>query len=180
MQARVEGAFGYVKQHSRVSMLAANVPTRWWPQATTDFINKKKTPLVLSMKSSVISDMLKLPLHIFTKIISYVSPCPKNLVRRKFSRRIDFRRYFVRGMVVPFRTHLMAVDASTKRLPSPAHIKHRDIMLGHVPFSFAARTLCSSVGGGMTLPLAFSASLPDRGSLFLYCGKRGNFSCGDL
>jgi hypothetical protein len=41
MQARVEGAIGYVKQHSRVSMLAANVPTRWWPQATTNFINKK-------------------------------------------------------------------------------------------------------------------------------------------
>ena len=41
MQARVEGAIGYVKQHSRVSMLSANVPTRWWPQATTDFINKK-------------------------------------------------------------------------------------------------------------------------------------------
>jgi hypothetical protein len=39
MQARVEGAIGYVKQHSRVSMLAANVPTRWWPQATTDFIS---------------------------------------------------------------------------------------------------------------------------------------------
>jgi len=38
MQARVEGAIGYVKQHSRVSMLAA-----WWPQATTDFVNKKIT-----------------------------------------------------------------------------------------------------------------------------------------
>jgi hypothetical protein len=32
MQARVEGAIGYVKQHGRVSMLAVNVPTRWWPQ----------------------------------------------------------------------------------------------------------------------------------------------------
>ena len=49
MQGRVEGAIGYVKQHSRVhkhthsrvSMLAANVPTRFWPQATTDFIHKK-------------------------------------------------------------------------------------------------------------------------------------------
>jgi len=41
MQARVEGAIDYVKQHSRVSMLAANVPTRWWPQATTDFVTKK-------------------------------------------------------------------------------------------------------------------------------------------
>jgi hypothetical protein len=41
MQARVEGAIGYSKQHSRVSMLAANVPMRWWPQATTDFVIKK-------------------------------------------------------------------------------------------------------------------------------------------
>ncbi len=41
MQARVEGAIVYVKQHSRVSMLAANVPTGWCPQATTDFVTKK-------------------------------------------------------------------------------------------------------------------------------------------
>jgi hypothetical protein len=41
MQARVEGAIGYVKQHSRVAMLAANVPTQFWPQATTDFVHKK-------------------------------------------------------------------------------------------------------------------------------------------
>ena len=47
MQARVEGAIGYVKQHSRVSMLAANVPTRWWPQATTDFVTKKNFLSVL-------------------------------------------------------------------------------------------------------------------------------------
>ena len=39
MQARVEGAIGYVKQHSRVAMLAANIPTRIWPQATTDFVH---------------------------------------------------------------------------------------------------------------------------------------------
>jgi hypothetical protein len=41
MQARVEGAIGYVKQHSRVAILAANVPSRFWPQATTDFAHKK-------------------------------------------------------------------------------------------------------------------------------------------
>jgi hypothetical protein len=41
MQARVEGAIGYVKQHSRVAMLGANVPTRFWPHATTDFVHKK-------------------------------------------------------------------------------------------------------------------------------------------
>ena len=41
MQARVEGAIGYVKQHSRVAMLTANVPTQFWPQATTDFVHKK-------------------------------------------------------------------------------------------------------------------------------------------
>ena len=77
----------------------------------------------------------------------------ENPVRRKFSRHIDIRRYFVRDMVaagilklVPLRTHLMVADALTKSLPSPAHIKHREIMLGHVPF--AARTLRRSVGGG--------------------------------
>jgi len=46
------------------------------------------------------------------------------------------------------RTHLMVADALTKSLPSPAHIKHREIMLGHVPFSFAARTQRRCVGGG--------------------------------
>jgi hypothetical protein len=48
--------------------------------------------------------------------------------------------------LVPLRTHLMVADALTKSLPSPAHIKHREIMLGHVPF--AARTLRNSVKGG--------------------------------
>ena len=41
MQARVEAAIGYVKQHSRISLLRANAPTRWWPDATTDFVIKK-------------------------------------------------------------------------------------------------------------------------------------------
>ena len=50
--------------------------------------------------------------------------------------------------LVPLRTHLMVADALTNRLPSPAHIKHREIMLGHVSFSFAARTLRRTVGGG--------------------------------
>ena len=75
----------------------------------------------------------------------------ENPVRRKFSRHIDIRRYFVRELVgnktlrlVPLRTHLMVADALTKSLPSPAHIKHRDVMLGRVPF--AARSL-RSFGG---------------------------------
>ena len=61
---------------------------------------------------------------------------------------IDNRRFFVRDMVsagvlklVPLRTYLMVADALTKSLPSPAHIKHHEIILGHVPFSFAARSL---------------------------------------
>jgi hypothetical protein len=71
------------------------------------------------------------------------------LSQRLFSRHIDIRRYFVRYMVklVPLRTHLMVADALTKSLSSPAHIKHREIMLGHVPFSFAARSLRRTVGG---------------------------------
>ena len=76
-------------------------------------------------------------------------------VGRKFSSNIDRRRYFVRDMVaasvlklVPVRTHLrthlsthlMVAVALTKSLPSPAHIKDREMMLGHVPSPFAART----------------------------------------
>jgi len=41
MQARVEGAIGCVKQHSRTSLLHANRPTRFWEDATKDFSIKK-------------------------------------------------------------------------------------------------------------------------------------------
>jgi hypothetical protein len=70
-------------------------------------------------------------------------------------RHIDIRRYFVRDLVaqqilnlVPLRTNLMVADAFTKSLPAPAHAKHRDIMIGRVPF--CVRTLRSShcVRGG--------------------------------
>jgi len=70
----------------------------------------------------------------------------ENPVRRKYSRHIDIRRYFVRDMVaqqvlklVPLRNNLMVADALTKSLPAPAHAKHRDVMSGRVPF--CARTL---------------------------------------
>ena len=39
MQARVEGAIG-IKQHSRIALSTTNVPTRFWPYATTDFVYK--------------------------------------------------------------------------------------------------------------------------------------------
>jgi len=41
MQARVEGAIGCVKQHSRTSSLHANKPTRFLDDATKDFSIKK-------------------------------------------------------------------------------------------------------------------------------------------
>jgi hypothetical protein len=41
MQARVEGAIGIIKQHSRIALSTANVPTRFWPYATTDFVYKR-------------------------------------------------------------------------------------------------------------------------------------------
>ena len=69
----------------------------------------------------------------------------ENPVRRKYSRHIDIRRYFVRDLVqnvlklVPLRTSLMVADALTKSLPAPAHAKHRNVMIGRVPFS--VRTL---------------------------------------
>ena len=43
MQCRVEGAIGCSKQHSRVALVCANVPTRFWPDATVDFTCKKNT-----------------------------------------------------------------------------------------------------------------------------------------
>ena len=66
----------------------------------------------------------------------------ENALRRKYSRQIDIRRYFVRELVadgvvklIPLRTHLMMADVLTKSLPTPAHAKHRAVMMGHAPFS---------------------------------------------
>ena len=66
----------------------------------------------------------------------------KNPVRRKFSRHIDIRKYFVHELVlnaflklVPLRTHKMVADALTKSLPSPAFVGHRQIMTCHASFS---------------------------------------------
>ena len=51
----------------------------------------------------------------------------ENPVRRKFSRHIDVRRYFVRELVkaglvklIPLRTQKTVADALTKSLPAPA------------------------------------------------------------
>jgi len=64
----------------------------------------------------------------------------ENPVRRKFSRHIDIRRYFVRELVkagfvklIPLRTHKMVADALTKSLPSPAFIGNRRVMMGQTP-----------------------------------------------
>ena len=76
----------------------------------------------------------------------------ENPVRRKYSRHIDIRRYFVRELVlsgvlrlVALRTHLMFADALTKSLPGPAHIQDRGDMFGTTPFgphdTFSARLL---------------------------------------
>ena len=65
----------------------------------------------------------------------------ENPVRRKFSRHIDIRKYYVRQLVlngflklVPLRTHKMVADAHTKSLPSPAFVGHNQIMTGHASF----------------------------------------------
>jgi len=75
----------------------------------------------------------------------------ENPVRRKFSRHIDIRKYYVRELIlnnflklVPLRTHKMVADALTKSLPNPAFVGQRQIMTGYA--SFAARLLCC-VGG---------------------------------
>jgi hypothetical protein len=41
MQARVEGAIGICKQHTRVSLAVAHAPARFWPAALTDFGHKR-------------------------------------------------------------------------------------------------------------------------------------------
>jgi hypothetical protein len=73
----------------------------------------------------------------------------ENPVRRKYSRHIDIRRYFVRELVhagvlklIPLRTSKMVADALTKSLPFPAFSKHCAVMFGDTPFvSFAAHSL---------------------------------------
>jgi len=66
----------------------------------------------------------------------------ENPVRRKFSRHINIRQYFVRKLVkanivklIPLRTHKMVADALIKILPSPACIAHRKVMLRQVSFA---------------------------------------------
>ena len=66
----------------------------------------------------------------------------ENPVRRKFSRHIDIRRYFVHELdkarilkLIPLSTHKMEADALTKSLPSPVFFAHRNVMLGQVPSS---------------------------------------------
>jgi len=43
MQCHVEGAKGCSKQHSRVALVCASAPTRFWPDATVDFTCKTNT-----------------------------------------------------------------------------------------------------------------------------------------
>ena len=43
MQARIEGAIGCSKQHSRVAIVCADMPTRFWSDAILDFTCKKIT-----------------------------------------------------------------------------------------------------------------------------------------
>ena len=83
----------------------------------------------------------------------------ENQVRRKFSRHIDIRKYYVRELVlncffklVPLRPHKMVADTLTKSLPSPAFVGQRQIMTGHV-FSTARFLHC--VGGYSILALRF-------------------------
>ena len=68
-----------------------------------------------------------------------------NPVRRKSSRHIDMRVHYCRELytagvmkLIPLRTHLMVADALTKSLPGPALSKHRDVMMGHMPFLLAS------------------------------------------
>jgi hypothetical protein len=71
-----------------------------------------------------------------------------NPVLRKYSRRIDIHRHYVRELVllglikiIPLGTHDMVADALTKSLPAPALMRHREVMMGHQRFQpFYARS----------------------------------------
>ena len=106
-------------------------------------------------KSSVIlATILLYPLRCM-KTIWHVWLCLKILCVKKFSRHIDIRRYFVCDLVAhsimklePLRTHFMVADALTKSLPAPAHAKHRDVIIGRVPFCVRTLRSAFSVVGG--------------------------------
>jgi len=62
----------------------------------------------------------------------------ENHVRRKFSRHIDIRRYFVRAgfvTIIPLCTHKMVAGTLTKSLPWPVFIGHRCVMMGQTPYA---------------------------------------------
>ena len=80
---------------------------------------------------------------IFEDNLAYIT-MSETPVRRNSSRHIDIRRYLVRELaktgivkLIPFRIHKIVADTLTvpKRMPSPACIAHRKVMLGQVPFS---------------------------------------------
>ena len=50
--------------------------------------------------------------------------------------------------LVPLRTNLMVADALTKSLSAPAHAKHRDVMIGRVPFCVRTLRPATCVVGG--------------------------------
>ena len=64
-----------------------------------------------------------------------------NPVLRKYSRRIDIHRHYVRELalaglikLIPLGTYDMVADALTKSLPTPALTRHREVMMGHQRF----------------------------------------------
>jgi hypothetical protein len=70
-------------------------------------------------------------------------------VRRKYSRHIDIHRNYIlelalTGLIklIPLGKRDMVADALTKSLPTPVHMCHLEIMMGHQRFQpFYARSL---------------------------------------
>ena len=58
--------------------------------------------------------------------------------------RIDVLAHTLWGWV----TNLMVADARTKSLPAPAHVKHRNVMIGRVPFCVRTLRPATCVVGG--------------------------------
>ena len=79
---------------------------------------KKTTPFSLAQQTWFVSTNLARTLDVFAQFRTG-------------------KRIYAAGVMclIPLRTHLMVADAPTKSLPGPVLTQHREVMLGHIPFS---------------------------------------------
>ncbi len=130
-----------------VALCPGNLADKIVCRSEAEYVAASQCGQELSFKLFTFEKFLMISVFPLPGLPAFMRTMSENPVRRKYSRHIDIRRYFVRDLVamqvlklVPLRTNLMVADALTKSLPAPAHAKHRNVMIGRVPF--CVRTLC--------------------------------------